>query len=405
MNKISELSTKRNKLIADAQVLVNEGKAASEEYRTLIAEIDLIQGDIDTLQKIERMLPSAITTSNAPALVATPAPAVIQSESKEKRKVKLNSAFRSLLLHGYNGTRAEQRDLDTLTDVNGTALVLQEFTSDYVMALKWAAPLVTLVRDITQNPPRPTKIPVVDDTAAVGTFLPDAGQAFNNTVSTPAVSSLIPATDTITTSLRYSVEFESDTFDMSKFLQDVAAPRIGRILELALLKGVDGHGTALPNSPTGGLLASVQTGIVTASLAAGVSYQNLVDLMGSLDRAYRELPTSAFLVSQNTWTSLARQVTTTGKPLFHFDDDGYLVVAGKRVYVAANMPNSTSASVPAVLFGSFQHAYAALHSDVRIQVLHERFIDQFEKAAVVNVRYGAATLLPNSLKALVTASS
>jgi hypothetical protein len=52
---IAQLQTKKSSLISTAQQLVNQGKAASSEYRSTVAELDLVQGDINSLTLIESL--------------------------------------------------------------------------------------------------------------------------------------------------------------------------------------------------------------------------------------------------------------------------------------------------------------------------------------------------------------
>ena len=412
MSKITELQSKKTKLLSTAQERVNQGEANSPEYRALVAEIDLIQSDIDSLTFIESRMPAP--TAPAAAIVG-PTPVVTQSDRHisdlAKRRADINRGYASFLRHGLDIMRPEQRDLTTLSDAAGSALVPQEYLGDWIQALKWFSPVTALVTNIRQNPPRVTKIPVVDDTAAVGTFLPDTTEAFTspNTTTTPSVDSLVTGSDALVTSLRYSVMWRDDTFDFTNFLQRVISPRVSRILELAILKGVDGHGTALTNSPTGGLVSAVQSsGIVQANLTTVPTYTQLAALAGSVDKAYRADPDAGFLVGENTYTALTQVLDSTGRPLYEHDSNsGRLMIAGKPVYVAseAAMPDYTTASSSSVLFGSFAHLYATIQSDIRIQILRERFSDVMEQAAVISVRLGAAALLANSVKAITTPAS
>ena len=146
-----------------------------------------------------------------------------------------------------------------------------------------------------------------------------------------------------------------------------------------------------------------------ANLTTVPTYTQLAALAGSVDKAYRADPDAGFLVSENTYTALTQVLDSTGRPLYNHDPNtNYLMIAGKPVYVAseAAMPDyTTGGGVNSVLFGSFSHLYATIQSDIRIQILRERFSDVMEQAAVISVRLGAAALLANSVKAITTPAS
>jgi len=142
-NKISELNTKRNKLLASAQVLVNEGRATSEEYRNTITEIDSTQEHIDMLHRVERALPN----------LPPPAPVVpvVTPESREQRRAKLNSAFRSYLQGTLDQRIPEHRDLETSSDGAGGAAIPQEFSGFLSETLKYYCPFFNYA-NVRQNP-------------------------------------------------------------------------------------------------------------------------------------------------------------------------------------------------------------------------------------------------------------
>ena len=97
-NKISSLTEQRNRIISEATALVNSGLSTKEQkqrYETLLAEVDLIQGDIDMLAKIDRMMPNLPPPEAAPA-ASTP----VKSDKPTERRSRLNVAYRSLLTYG-----------------------------------------------------------------------------------------------------------------------------------------------------------------------------------------------------------------------------------------------------------------------------------------------------------------
>jgi HK97 family phage major capsid protein len=395
---VSASHVRKSKLIAEAQEMLNAGKAQTAEYRAKVEEIDTMQMLID----------ATVRAGLDKAPVTEPAPAVIKTESSEERKAKLNVAFRSMMLHGYNGTRPEQRDITIATD--GTAVIPQEFSKVITEAQKWYGPIATLVKVINSDTGRSYKQTISDDTASTMTYVAETG-ATSGFEADPTLRSTIPGTDSLVTMVKYSRQELEDADDLEAFIRGIAGLRVARATEYALTLGLDnGSNTALPNSPTGGLLGNVPTGTTTASLAAGIGYDDLTALATSVDHAYWAAPGSGFMASPATFQYLLSQKDAMSRPYYLVDPvTGLLQIAGKPLYINNAMPSYATASTKAVLFGDFSRAYSYLNGagvgGMRIRILSERYADVFEGAAIIYTRLGAATLVSGAVKALVTAAS
>jgi HK97 family phage major capsid protein len=402
-NKITELTTQRNKILMDAHAILQRGfsvKGARTEYDKLVAESDDIQETLDMLNRLERSMPSLPVVS-APVT----APAVIKSERQEttERKSALNAAYRSFFRHGYQPNRPEQRDVLTTSD--GAAIIPQEFEPAFVSAQKWYGPIATLVKQIKQDSGRARKVSIFDDTTATMTYLPESNTS-SGVEADPTLSSVIPGTDTLITTIKYSLQELEDAESLDAFIRDAAGLRVSRAVEYALTLGKDnGSNTALPSSPVGGFLANVSTGVTQSALSAGITYAELSALAASVDHAY--YVNGAFMASPSVFNLLVSQVSSTGKPLYKFDPaTGLLVVAGKLLYVNNAMPAYNTASSPVVLFGDYSRAYAYLNGGgMKIRVLTERYAETLEILAVIYQRIGASAILPGAVKALVTAAA
>ncbi len=269
MNTITNLNNKKSKLLADATELLNRGLSTPEiraSYKKLLAQADDVQSDIDMLSRIERAMP------NLPAAPAPkPAPVIeVIPESPEKRRAKINQAYRHLLRWGHSPNAPEQRDLIT-TSSDGAAVIPQEYEADYVAALRTYGPIAALAKRVNETTGRSRKISVSDDTAATMSYLPEDDSS-SGLEADPTVDSAIPGTDSLVTVMKYSWNLLKDAFDLGNFIKDIAGIRVAAAVEYALTLGKDnGTQTTLPNSATGGILGSVATGVTGASgtLAAG----------------------------------------------------------------------------------------------------------------------------------------
>jgi HK97 family phage major capsid protein len=207
--------------------------------------------------------------------------------------------------------------------------------------------------------------------------------------------------------VKYSFQEAEDADDFEQFIHDLAFVRAARAIEYSLTLGKDsGSNTQLPSSISGGWLAGLTAGVTQMSgeLSAGPTYAQLTALAGSVDHSY--YVNGAFMASPSVFNFLVAQVTTTGAPLYNFDDDGNLLIAGKKLWVNAAMPAYNAASSTIVAFGDYSRSLAYLNGGgVQIRILKERFADTLEGAALIHTRLGSAALLPGAVKALVTAAS
>jgi HK97 family phage major capsid protein len=146
----------------------------------------------------------------------------------------------------------------------------------------------------------------------------------------------------------------------------------------------------------------------SGTLAAGVTTAQLQALAGSVDRAYYQ--TGSFMASPSVETFLRSQVDTTGRALYPVDSEGYLVIAGKRLWPNAAMQAAGTASAPLVLFGDYSRAYNVLSAKgLQIKVTGNSDGDPtlafLTRQMVMYTRLGASAGLPSAVKSLVSASS
>lgn len=399
--KSDNLRDKKSRLIFEATELTQRGlntATSRAEHARLLAEIDETQSDLDMLLRTEKFMES----QPKPVSVAPNIPALIP----ENRKAKLSVAYRHYLKHGSQPDSPEQRDLLTTSDGSGAALIPQEYDSVYHSALKFYGPIAELVAQRNDSTGRPQKFTVSDDTAATMTYIAEDATS-TGAETDPTLQSHVPATDALVTTVKFSIQMLEDASSFDSFIRDVAGLRVARAVEYALTLGKDnGSNTALPNSPTGGLLGSITSGTTTSTLAAGIGYDDLVALAGSVDHAY--YVNGAYMANPATFQYFLGQRDSTGRPFYNVDpESGLLQINGKNLFVNNAMPAYTAASSPVVLFGDFSRAYAYVNGGgMRIRVLRERYVaDSLEQVALIYHRLGAAKLVSGAMKSLVTASS
>jgi len=409
MSKISDLTQQKSNLIADATQLVQAGlktPEAREKYKKILEDTDLIQGDLDMLLRCERALPNFPT----PAPVIPTAPAVITQRDSKEHRAKVNSAARTFFRKGADCMNAEERALLTTSDTAGGAFVSQSFDDAFIEASKFFGPIYNLVHRKDADKGEPTKFVVTDGTNETFSLLTQGTTSASSVAQQPTVFSNINGTDTLVSSVIYSVQELDDAFDLTTFLNRIAGTAVSRARETAITQGRtnDGSNTALPSCSVGGLLGSVATGATTASLAAGIGYDDLVALGGSVDHSY--YLAGAYMASPSVHTYLLGQKDSTSRPYYNVDPDtGLLMINGKPLYVNAAMPAYNLASSPVVLFGDYSKAWNVLNAGRRLVSAGNNnespALSFLTRKLIVWTRLGQSAGLSSAVKSLVTAAS
>jgi HK97 family phage major capsid protein len=407
MISITNLNQKKAELISTATALVERGLNSQEDkqaHKKLIVEIDSTQEHIDLLSRLERSTPAP-----APAPVAAPvaAPAVITQRDSKEYRAKVNTAAR-VYFRG-NHLNAEQRALLTTSDAGGGALISQSFDDAFTEASKWFGPIYNLVHRKDAPNSEPTKFVVTDGTNQTFRLLTQGTTSASSGAQQPTIFSTIANTDTLISSVIYSVQELDDAFDLNSFLTRIAGTAVSRARETAITLGTtnDGSNTALPSCPVGGLLGSIVTGATTGSLAAGIGYDDLVSLSGSVDHSY--YTSGAYMASPSVHTYLLSQRDSTSRPFYLVDPvTGLLMINGKPLYVNAAMPVYNAASSPVVLFGDYSKAWNVLNGGLRLTAIGNdgsSALTLLTRELIIWTSLGQTAGLSSAVKALVTAAS
>lgn len=351
------------------------------------AEIDQLRNKLSSLEDnlfMARMNEGALRSNNNN-----------HHQQRSNSKSRLNQTHLRRLFEG--GAVIEARDLFTTTSGIVDPQVFQQWTT----ATRWTSPLVGMVTrwDRTGHP-QYVKTSIIDDSGASQKMsLVVEGGSTSAIEADPTITVEVNGSDVILSKIRYSVELEEDAFAFQNFLNTTAAARVSRGLSYVLTTGKDeGTGTALLHSVTGGLLTSAAVAGVAATTGA-ISYADLVTtLKGSLDESYRQ--NAVYMASQAAHDYLEAQVDGEGRPLYKHDDQGYLLVAGQRLYINSAMTFATGA--PVVLYGQFSKSIGWLDGGSRFLVVREAPGLVENRLAELNIysRIGSAPLLTSAVKSL-----
>jgi len=250
-------------------------------------------------------------------------------------------------------------------------------------------------------------VPTADDTAATGAILAESAATTTQNVPFGQVtfsaytytSHMVPAT----------VEFLQDTsINVAAFLGEMLGIRIGRIQTSHLTTG-GGSSDSNPAGVVGGSTTmSSQLG-VTSSTYGTVIYSELVDLVHSLDPAYRASPSCGWMFSDDTLGRLKKLVDGDSRPLWlpsivGNEPDRLL---GFPYQVNQSMPSysTTTGGLKPLAFGDFSRFWIRDARDVQIVRFDERYMDLRQVAWMAFSRMDGGSVQYSAIRHLLTGST
>ena len=350
MNSV-QLREKRAALIEQMNGLV---AAAQAEGRSLNAEegskFDAMENDANELKaNFERVERSESMRKEIAAKREESNEARVASAKPEQRAV-----FAKFLRHGINSLNAEERAemRGTSTQVAGTDslggfLVPEDFSNALDVAMKFSGTVEQLAQVLNTTSGAPLPYPTVDDTSVIDAILAEASA---DTVSDMTFAALNLGAYTYTSKIvKVSRQLLQDNaFDLEAFLVDALGQRIARGTNADFTTG---NGSSKPTGVVNGSSLGK-----TAASATAITAAELLDLLYSVDPAYRNSPNAAFMMKDST-LSAVRKLGIGSANDFPVFTPGIGVgqpdtLFGKPVYVNNDMA-AIATTNKSVLFGDF----------------------------------------------------
>ncbi|MEQ1956005.1 phage major capsid protein [Mesorhizobium sp. CN2-181] len=391
-----ELLEKRAKLVADARSALDDITKNTDDARAAELEKrhDDIMAEFDKLEKViereertaaaERRLEEraeAERRANRPNPGNGTANGQDTGEEVDYRTVfyrylaagasldELTSEERSVLKAGVQA-KAEFR-AQTTSSTAGGYTVPTELADFIVKSMKAWGPMYdedvcTIIATASGNP---MKIPTVDDTAVPavkhteGTALTDDGGS-DVTFGQKSLDAYVYDTEFV----RFSMELAQDSiFNMESLLGGLLGERLGRIANNELTVG-DGAG-----DPNGVVTASTLG--KTAAATAAITGDEIIDLVHSVDPAYRQSPKVRFMFNDLTLAAIRKLKDGNGAYIWSMGDiqkgvPGNLL--GYRYSINQAMANLATGN-KTMLFGDFGKYFVRKVGSPVIGVLRERF--------------------------------
>lgn len=240
-----------------------------------------------------------------------------------------------------------------------------------------------------QNLPWPT----VDDTANEGAILAENTAVTEQDVvfGTASLDAYVYTSKMV----RVSYQLANDAgFDLESWLARILGTRIGRIQQRHYTVGT---GTAQPD----GIITSAVAGKVgLAGQTLTVIYDDLIDLIDSIDPAYLEGGNSRFMMAQGTRKAIRKLKDTQNRPLW---EPSLQVGAPDSLlgYPLAlnNYVPAMGVSAKSILFGDIREAYVIRDVwDIQLMQLRERFAEFLQTAYLAFARSDATMQNASAVK-------
>jgi HK97 family phage major capsid protein len=332
--------------------------------------------------------------------------------STEERKEKEQIAFRNWVRFGFEGLNPEQRSImltrqvstdrsvlpaevraQSTTTTAGGYLIPQGFSELLDKALKAYGGMRQAARVFPTPDGRDIPWPTVDDTANVGEIIGENSTHNNQDVAFGQIT--LKAYKYSSKMVPVSVELLQDSFfDVEALLAELLAERMGRILNTHFTTGT---GTGQPKGVV------VEAGLGKAGLTGqttSVIYADLVDLLHSVDPAYREGAT--FMFADSTLKAIKKLVDGSSRPLWQPALNGIAGAAPDTIlgypYVINQDVAAMGVSAKSILFGNFKKYIIRDARDITVVRLVERYAELGQVAFLAFSRHDGRAINAAALK-------
>ncbi|CAN7509167.1 phage major capsid protein [Pararhizobium sp. LjRoot238] len=423
-NRIKELREKQATLVTEARERLDQINAATDETRAkeLETQHDTAMAEHDSLEKlIEREEKLAGLEKRQEEQRARQRPLGRDTEARGEDdgdgKLSYREVFHKFLAHGADpselepeerailraGTapKAEFRAQSVGTTTAGGFTVPTELANEIIKTMKVWGPMYDedICTVLNTSSGNPIKLPTVDDTTVTaekhteGAALTDDGGK-DVTFGQKGLDAYVFDTEFV----RFSMELAQDSiFNMEALLGALLGERLARIASKELTIG-DGAGD--PN----GIVTASSLG-KTAAATAAITGDEIIDLVHSVNQAYRRSPKARFQFADTTLAAIRKLKDGQGNYLWQMGDiktnqPGSLL--GYPYSVNDDM-DSLAAAKKVIIFGDMSKYFVRKVGSPVIGVLRERFWPDLGIAGLI--RFDGELGDTAAVKHLITAAA
>lgn len=398
---LAELRDKRSKVAREMHALhelankEDRGFTADEQsnWANMEAEIDKIDGDIRRLETLGR--------------IGAPQPSELRAGGRDpadRRGMGDNGGpalddpyspvFRNYLRYGVDGLDDEERTLlaerryntanlsdrerrafTAGTGNTGAYTVPQGFLNQLEIALKAFGGMMQVADILRTDTGATLPMPTFNYTNVLATIVGE-GAGSTTDSSTPFGVANLGAFTYRSPMLPVSYEFLQDSAFGEQFIIDALGGSIARALNAHATNGT-GSG-----QPRGVMLDAVAGKVGTTGQTVTVIYDDLVDLVHSVDPAYRN-GGAEFMMADSSVKVIRKIKDTSGRPIWlpGYDAGASLnipdTLLGYAYNVNQDMP-AMAANAKSIAFGAFKKYKLRMVRDVTVLRLVERYADQLQ---------------------------
>ena len=413
MSTIKELRQEQARIATNARAKFNEITNSTDEARAaeierefdaMMADHDKIGGKIERLQKLE----SAESRANdgddrRPKGEDKQARGADEGVKLEYREVfarfvcghDMGQEERAILQRGQSEARAQTAGTTTA----GGFTVPTELLNQIEISMKAHGPMYdgAVTSEIRTASGNPLKMPTVDDTAKVAAAHTEGGAVTDDGGEDVTFGQKsLDAYSFDTEWIRWSWELDMDSiFSMEALLGSLLGERMGRTANAQLTTGT---GSSAPN----GIVTASTLG-KTAASATAITSDEIIDLIHSVDPAYRASPKAAFMFNDTTLAAIRKLKDGQGNYLWQMGDVTKGVpgtLQGYRYYVNQAMDSIATAKKVAI-FGDLGKYYVRKVGGPITFVARERFAPDLGILGLI--RFDGELANTGAVKHLITA--
>lgn len=350
------------------------------EFDAMMAETDKLQGRIDREERAAALMSKLEQpdTSKIPAVEARTAPAVDNGLIMDYR-----TAFAEMISAGgdayvdaeVRNVLKEYRVQTGGTNSAGGFTVPTELATFVEQSMAATGPMYTsnLFTVINSTDGRTFSIPTVDDTAVTAVAHTEGTQPTDDggkdvTFGQKSVGAFAFDSEWV----RWSAELNADSIlNMESLLGSLLGERLGRIANSKLTTGSG-------SSDVEGIVTNSAAG-KTAASATAITADEIIDLVHSVDPAYRQSTSSAIMMNDSTLAAVRKLKDGDGNYLWSLGSYTQGVpqtVLGYPVVVNQAMASMTTGN-KTMLFGDMSKFYVRKVGAPALYVARERFAPDF----------------------------
>ena len=368
----SGLKARRSALLAEAEQLMDKSERIGKMPSSDAARFDAIIADIDKLDGELRL------GERKPMRAGIEIPDLSGSSANEKPEVR---AFHNFLKHGLAGLGPDDRDMmmgqyrsdpgiraaqSVGTGSAGGFAVPDEAMRPLVEAMKLVGGVLPYATIVPSQSGADLPIPTDNETAVKGEIITENSQHNEGdiTISQVVLQSFLYSSKIV----RVSVQLMDDAgFNFGDYVMRKLGERLGRA---TAEHWVVGDGSSKPR----GVSVAATVG-KTAASATAVTYDELVDLMHSIDPIYRVSPSAVWVMNDITFSAIRKLKDSQLRPLYgDLSANAPTTLLGRPVAIDNNMPAMTTGN-KSILFGDLKSYYVRLVREPRVLRLEERYAD------------------------------